>query len=233
MRSWVASYCFHNLHISPARFDIFSMKYFLFLLVAAIFSTNAQAKEQKYVKAATYFGNAWPINYWNSNHSHTDSDFFEIKNDGFNAVILVVPWGEFQPSINPIGFNVNAYDRLNNVCRAAKAHGLNFYMRVSYFWDMYPDAQQPHLERTRSLFSDDNLMLPWKTYLQRLAAATEGCADGAFISWEDFWHIIQLAASPQTEKNSAALSLQTGFDAWAEKHAGKNFRSRNADAKKY
>ena len=143
-------------------------------------------------------------------------------------MILVVPWGEFQPQVKPAAFNQIAFDRLGDVCRAAKAHGLQFYMRVSYLWDMYPGAQQPHLERTKALFSHDKLMPAWKQYLQRLNATTQGCADGAFISWEDFWHMIPLAASPKTLKESAFLSAQTGFDAWAKKHAEPHFRSKHA-----
>ena len=203
-----------------------------FMLSIVTFMVTTHAQENKYTKAVTYFGNAWPINYWNSNLHHTDSDFSEIKNDGFNAVIVVVPWGEFQPMVNPIKFNQTAYDRLENVCRSAKAHSLRFYMRVSYLWDMYPGVQQPHVERMESLFSHDDLMPAWKQYLQRLSTATKGCADGAFISWEDFWHMMPLAASPQAEKDSVLLSVQTGFDAWAEKHAGRGFFSRNADTKK-
>ena len=203
----------------------------IFLLAFSILSIATHAEENKYIKAVTYFGNAWPINYWNSNHHRTDFDFSEIKKDGFNAAILVIPWSEFQPSVNPIQFNQTAYDRLGKVCSSAKDHGLQFYMRVSYLWDMYPGAQQPHLERANALFSHDDLMPAWKQYLQRLNTATQECADGAFISWEDFWHMIPLAASPKTEEESALLSLQTGFDAWAEKHAGHDFLSRNATAK--
>ena len=210
----------------------FKISRLFFLLTIATFLATTHAEESKYIKAVTYFGNAWPINYWNSNLHHTDSDFSEIKSDGFNAVILVVPWGEFQPKVKPVEFNQAAYDRLGKVCRSAKAHGLQFYMRVSYLWDMYPGAQQPHLERAHSLFSQDDLLPAWKQYLQRLSTATKGCADGAFISWEDFWHMISLAASTQAEKDSALLSVQTGFDAWAEKHAGRDFLSRNAAAKK-
>ena len=206
----------------------------LFFLPAIffIFSATTLAEEKNYIKAVTYFGSAWPINYWNSQHKNTESDFSEIKADGFNAVILVVPWGEFQPQVKPAAFNQIAFDRLGDVCRAAKAHGLQFYMRVSYLWDMYPGAQQPHLERTKALFSHDKLMPAWKQYLQRLNATTQGCADGAFISWEDFWHMIPLAASPKTLKESAFLSAQTGFDAWAKKHAEPHFRSKHAAIRK-
>ena len=206
----------------------------LLCISAAIFSSPsfAHAQDNKYIKAVTYFGNAWPINYWNSNLYQVESDFSEIKNDGFNAVILVIPWGEFQPNLNPVQFNQAAYDRLSDICRSAKAHGLHLYMRVSYLWDMYPGAQQPHIERTQSLFSNDDLMPAWKEYLRRLGSTTQGCADGAFISWEDFWHTISLVATPRTKVDSARLSVQTGFDAWASKHAGKDFLARNANARK-
>ena len=212
--------------------NVLKINRLFFLPAIFMLWTMAYAEGKDYIKAVTYFGSAWPINYWNSNHQHTNSDFSEIKQDGFNAVILVVPWGEFQPQVNPIEFNQTAFDQLSKVCHTAKAHGLQFYMRISYLWDMYPGAQQPHLERTNALFSRDELMPAWKQYLQRLNATTQGCADGAFISWEDFWHMITLAASPRKPEDSASLSAQTGFDAWAQKHAGPDFRSKHAATRK-
>ena len=124
---------------------------------------TAYAAESKYIKAVTYFGAAWPVNYWNSNINYADNDFKEIREDGFNAVILVVPWGEFQPGVDPVRYNDDAYGRLNKVCQAAKAQGLQVYMRVSFLWDMYPGAQMPNVERTNLLFSNDTLMPAWRT----------------------------------------------------------------------
>lgn len=195
-------------------------------------AVQAHAAESKFIKAVTYFGAAWPVNYWNSNVNYADADFKEIRADGFNAVILVVPWGEFQPGVEPVRYNDDAYGRLTRVCRAAKKQGMQVYMRVSYLWDMYPGVQMPNMERTNSLVSNDTLMPVWQQYLKRIGTATQGCGNGYFISWEDFWPMMELLASARTEKNAAALSRQVGFDAWARKHADRDFLEKYSAAEK-
>ena len=34
-----------------------------------------------------------------------DADFRQIKEDGFDSIILVIPWREFQPDMSPIRYN--------------------------------------------------------------------------------------------------------------------------------
>lgn len=204
------------------------------IMVAATcwLAVSAAASESKYIKAVTYFGAAWPINFWNSNLNRAAADFKEIKADGFNAVVLVVPWGEFQPGLDPVRFNDDAYRRLTTVCRTAQQHKLQVYLRVAYLWDMYPGRQMPNIERVNALVSNDTLMPAWQQYLKRIGNATEGCANGSFISWEDFWSVIHWAESVKTEQDGAALSRLVGFDAWARKHAERSFLEKHGAAEK-
>jgi len=69
----------------------------------------------QYITAATYYGNAWVINFWNSDFSSTDQNMERIKKDGFNTVVLVIPWREFQPGISPPQYNDVAFARLNYI----------------------------------------------------------------------------------------------------------------------
>jgi hypothetical protein len=203
-------------------------------MIATIFiiAVPFQAVSSEYIKAVTYFGSAWPANYWNSNISGATSDFRELRTDGFNSVVLVVPWGEFQPGLDPIRYNEDAYKRLTKVCKAAKREGLDVFMRVSYLWDMYPGRQLPNRERINALVSGDTLMPAWQQYLMRIGAATKECARGSFISWEDFWPIIELASRTGTEMETAALSRQIGFDAWVKRHGDQDFYSKYAATEK-
>lgn len=180
----------------------------------------------KYVKAVTYFGNAWPLNYWNSDLSRAPADFEEIKSDGFNAIILVVPWGEFQPGLKPTRFNDDAYMRLKQVCSQAKGAGLQVHMRVSYQHDMYLGVERPAPDRFDSLLAGDELIPAWQQYLARIADVTRDCASGAFISWEDFWHATATMATTLSPAESAALSIRMGFDAWVRIHADDAYRAR-------
>lgn len=206
------------------------------LVAAAMFGLAlcGHAAENKYIRAVTYFGDAWPVNYWNSDTHRAAADFQEIQADGFNAVILVLPWGEFQPMVKPVHFNDDAYARLTQVCRVAKARGLRVFMRVSYLWDMYPGEQLPDIERANQLLTQDTLLPAWQQYLRRVRSATDDCAEGSFISWEDYWHIIPYMSRARTAQESAKVSRQLGFDAWLKKQAPGEYRARHAaDAKRF
>jgi len=52
---------------------------------------------QKYLKAATYLGEEWAINFWSSDFSTTDQNMERIKKDGFNTIVLIgrVSTGDF------------------------------------------------------------------------------------------------------------------------------------------
>lgn len=187
----------------------------------------AWAAPASYLKGVTYFGDSSPTTYWNSNIQRAADDFKEIRADGFNTVILVVPWGEFQPGVNPVRFNDDAFKRLSQVCNAAKQEGLNVFVRVSYLWDFYPDVQMPNFQRANALLSNDSLMLAWKQYLKRIGVATQGCGTGHFIAWEDFWFMLEVATFDAKAKRVAEHARQVSFDAWVRANAGPEFLNRN------
>ena len=60
---------------------------------------NQDTMTDDYWISATYFANLCPLNFWDSELNSIGTDFQRIKNDGFNSVIIVVPWREFQPDI--------------------------------------------------------------------------------------------------------------------------------------
>ena len=44
--------------------------------------------ENGYLKSATYYSDDWVINFWNSESSHMDEELKQIREDGFNSIIL-------------------------------------------------------------------------------------------------------------------------------------------------
>jgi hypothetical protein len=51
------------------------------------------------LRAVHYFADTYPKQFWNSfEPADVDRDFERIKADGFNGIVLVVPWAQFQPS---------------------------------------------------------------------------------------------------------------------------------------
>lgn len=68
---------------------------------AGIFSAYG-AERPAYRRSATYTSDAWVINFWNTESDHMEEELAQIAADGFNSIILVVPWREFQPGTAPI-----------------------------------------------------------------------------------------------------------------------------------
>ncbi len=141
-----------------------------------------------YVRSATYFGDEWPINFWNSEMDHLDRDMAQIREDGFDSVILVIPWKEFQTSTNPIEYSDYAFDRLDRVMDAAGGAGLKVYARVSYMWDFANDANEDIHERLTRLFHDLDTRGAWLEYVGKLYRQLNMHADfaGGFLTWEDY-----------------------------------------------
>ncbi len=199
-----------------------------FSIVVALGCFRRSGAGPKYIKAVNYFGKSWPIAFWNSDLSGVSADFREIQQDGFNSIILIIPWGEFQPGLDPIRFNEDAYRRLTRVCSQARAADLKVFMRLGYTLDYYPGVQLPSTERTNSLIGGTSLIPAWDKYLAKINAATQGCGDGAFISWEDYWDVIQKGEKLRTAEERAAYSKQMGYSSWIDRHADHAYKARYA-----
>lgn len=147
--------------------------------------------ENGYLKSATYYSDDWVINFWNSESSHMDEELAQIAEDGFNSIILVVPWREFQPSMSPQRYNDYAWEKFDRVMEAAGRQNLKVMLRVGYTWDYY--SSDNVLERYEKLLYDEETKQAWMQYAKRLyekAAAHENFC-GGFITWEDFWNFAE------------------------------------------
>ncbi len=64
---------------------------------AVLFTTGfARAEDHAsgaagYLKSATYYSDDWVINFWNSESKNMDTELAQIREDGFNNIILIVP----------------------------------------------------------------------------------------------------------------------------------------------
>ena len=55
-----------------------------------------------FFKTVTYFGKGFAPTIWeNIDFEKINKDMIEIKNDGFNSVLLVVPWNGMQLNLMP------------------------------------------------------------------------------------------------------------------------------------
>lgn len=166
----------------------------------------------KYLKSATYFGDEWVMNFWNSELEDLETDFEKIRKDGFNSIIVAVPWREFQPQMDPMVYNDFALEQLDRVMAAAKEAGLWVSLRVGYTWDYYQDGTDVR-DRYRYLSGDETLLTAWDDYVETIyeRANAHGNLYGGFITWEDFWHFVFFMTEQGKEEQSIAFAQRCGF----------------------
>lgn len=189
---------------------------------AVLFTTGfARAEDHAsgaagYLKSATYYSDDWIINFWNSESKNMDAELAQIRKDGFNNIILVVPWREFQPGTSPCTYNDYAWEKLDRVMEAAAAQNLSVMLRVGYTWDYA--GKDNVLERYKKLMYDESTRNAWMEYVSRLherALAHENFC-GGFLTWEDFWNYTDSSASVGRTKEGKYQAQLIGYSDYAE-----------------
>lgn len=153
--------------------------------------TSAFGKDG-YVRSASYFADEWPINFWDSEMDSLDADMVQIREDGFDSIILVIPWREFQPTVSPVSYSDYAFNKLDEVMKAAEQADLNVYTRIGYTWDFYEDEEEDIVNRFCELMGDQKTQDAWYDYVGEMYSSLEKYDNfkGAFITWEDFWNTL-------------------------------------------
>lgn len=186
------------------------------VLINVVIPIQAKAVPS-YLKSATYVSDAWVINFWNTESDHMDEELDQIAADGFNSIVLVIPWREFQPTVNPVSYNDYAFEKLDRIMQAAERHGLWVNLRVSYTWDYY--AKEDAKNRFRDLVSGGKTREAWVQYVGKLY---DFCRDysnfyGGFMTWEDFWNYVEDAPYGSREKRTEE-ARKIGYQAYLREH---------------
>lgn len=188
--------------------------------LATCFSSQAAvpATPPSYLKSVTYVSDAWVINFWNTESDNMDAELKQIAADGFNSIILAIPWREFQPGTSPVSYNQYAFDKLDRVMRAAEDHGLWVELRVSYTWDYY-EEEESRL-RFREMIGDEKLERAWLEYVEKLYQTASGYPNfhGGFITWEDFWNYMEDSTHFGTGLESKKEAERIGFQDYLERY---------------
>lgn len=169
------------------------------------------------LRSVTYVSDEWVINFWNSESDHMEEELAQIAADGFNSIILAVPWREFQPSVNPIQYSDYTFAKLDRIMRAAGEQGLWVSLRVGYTWDYCP-GESPQ-NRYKKLLGDETMRSAWLSYAQRLYESVSGYENfyGGFITWEDFWNYVEDAPGQYgSSKAGAEEAKRIGFQKYLE-----------------
>ena len=166
--------------------------------------------------AAHYFADEWPINFWNAEWDNLENDLKQIKQDGFNTIILVVPWREFQPEMQPIKYNTTCLKRLEKIIKVAAKQDLDVQLRLGYINDF--GGENNSTDRFYDIVGDAQVQEAWLDYARTIYSTCKKYTNfkGGFITWEDFWHNYALVDYVGGKSESVAFVQKHGFDKWLE-----------------
>lgn len=168
-------------------------------------------EKPEYLKSATYYSDDWVVNFWNSESPNMDQELAQIAKDGFNSIILALPWREFQPQTSPVSYNSYAWRKLDKVMKLAEKNGLWVELRVGYTWDYY--SQESVLPRYQGLLYQESTREAWLDYAKTVyeKASSHPNFYGGFLTWEDFWNFVDSAGSMGPGNNSVRMAEIVGF----------------------
>ncbi len=166
-----------------------------------------------YLRAAHYFGDGWPLNCWSTmNPGQARVDFAQMRNDGFNAVILLVPYRGFQVTQSPPTYEHYYFELLEALLLEARRARLAVILRIGYAHHICDRAPLVSGELTRRQLTDPGYRAPWQDYLNKLRQALAGHRHilHLFLCWEEFWHgFMWMTRMPEAQRRELAGS--SGF----------------------
>jgi hypothetical protein len=167
-----------------------------------------------HTRAVHYFSDGWVLNFWQiMDPRKLDSDFTQLIADGFNTIILVVPWRGFQSDqFNP-KYDQFYIKQLDTVMAAADTHKLSVLVRVGYTHQIPEHATLSGLTQAQRLLTDLDTEKVWLDYLKRLFEICHGYRSfrNGFLSWEEFWHAFSRWQLYPLEFRTK-LAQDTGFE---------------------
>ncbi|MBK1693923.1 hypothetical protein CKO09_04105 [Chromatium weissei] len=170
-------------------------KVLLLIFCGALFTVNKLSAAlhepiSEPIIAAHYFGQHWPKNFLSAfRREYVLQDFQRLREDGFNTVILLVSWGDFQPVITPCcQWNEHAFARLQFLLDTAAQANLRVILRVGYGWNLNPHTEPP-LQRIHQLLNDAKTRATFLNFIEQLAQRLKNLPQITltFMSWEDQW----------------------------------------------
>lgn len=144
-----------------------------------------------HTRAAHYFSDGWVLNFWQiMDPRKLDRDFKQLIEDGFNTIILVVPWRGFQSDQFDPKYDDFYIKQLDRVMAAADSHDLSVLVRVAYTHQIPEHPTLSGLTQAQRLLTDEDTEKVWLDYLKRVFEICHGyrCFRYGFLSWEEFWH---------------------------------------------
>lgn len=171
-------------------------------------------RHREFLRAAHYFADGWPLDsLLVMRNPSLRRDLRQLQRDGYNAIILVVPWRGFQVSQTPVAYDPFYADQLRLVLTEAQKLGLWVILRVAYSHQILHGPSVGPIRRTQAMLVDPVLREAWLDYHREVQAIVSpfSCCRGSFVSWEELWHAYtHLQSQGLAERQRAAQAL--GYD---------------------
>ncbi len=172
-----------------------------------------------FIKSAHYFSSAWPKTFWQEfEKGDVDSELKQIKSDGFNTIVLTVPWRGFET-----GFNQEEtvsdellYERLEFLINAIIDNEMLFMLRVGFPHDFTPGSQTTILEQCTGIYTEEKMQQHWLKYLKTIKQYIrpyQSASAGILVSWEDWWcpHFVYPHLD---EEQRHEIAQKLGYASW-------------------
>jgi hypothetical protein len=144
-----------------------------------------------FIRAAHYFSDGWALNMWQvMDPRKISGELRAIQQDGFNTIILVIPWRGFQvDQLQPV-YDSFHERQLNRVMAAADKLGLSVIARVAYTFQVSMENNLNGISQAQRLLTDEDTRRAWLDYLAYIYKICHSyrCFRQGFLSWEEFWH---------------------------------------------
>ncbi len=149
--------------------------------------------EPELIKSVHYFSSAWPITFWQDfEEDDVAGELAQIKSDGFNTIVLVIPWRGFETQFENTTTTPNKflYSRLTFMLEAIVAQEMKYMLRVGFPHFHMQDKFTYALEQCIGMYTDQKMQRQWHDYLENINQAAkpfQSSSAGIIVSWEDFW----------------------------------------------
>ena len=164
-------------------------------------------RHPEFVRAAHYFSDGWALNMWQvMDPRKVVAELRAIKQDGFNTIILVIPWRGFQQDQLEPAYDSFYEGQLNRAMAAADRVGLSVIVRVAYTYQIAMENNLSGIVQAQRLLLDKDTQLAWLDYLRRVYRVCHSyrCFRQGFLSWEEFWHAF---ANWQLRRSTPRIAL--------------------------
>lgn len=173
---------------------------------------------QNKLVATHLFPHSWAPDFWATlDLERIDAHLERVCDNGFNTVVVVVPWVGFQPQVDPITYYPPYFERLIVLIAKVKAHGLQMILRIGYTHDTGPKSEPNGHIRQVIVVADTNTRRAWFDYLDKLWDLVKDQPHilGGFLCWEDFFW---LDLCHYSLEKRLPFAVACGYQAYLREH---------------